>query len=167
MKRAADLLIQPNPDDSSGFTIIEFAIASVVLVVGLMGFVAAIVTSQVMVRATHEVNAANNSAISAIEKFRRDCVDDFTATVTSYKNMGTLPMTPDLDHIGAIATVTVISDETALLPPLDLNGDGDTADTDVPAAELNAAILRLNITWKGVLGNRSIEHTAILAKGDL
>ena len=102
--------------------------------------------------------------------FRRDCVADFDATLSTYKVMGALPTDATLDRIGrggAKLTVTLISDETALTPKLDLNGDGDFLDTDVPTADLRAGILRIRIAWNGVLGERSFEHTAILARGEL
>lgn len=309
---------------SGGFTLVEFTLASVMLIVGVMGFAGAIVTSQVMVRATKENNLAQAALISAVEGFRLSCIQDFEGALTNSigkttlfrqrngtidadigvrvtGNTATLPSAPVIplsvpitsgvetietnpdvttstfvyvdsgiiysqatltyvdgtvskidtrvDPDGSTATsadivyaggntasvyygwnsstqtsvysttddkgltvtnadtelyglysvesdggstalfqrgdslidfttlskvgrdakldVSVLVDETTIEPPVDLNGDGDFLDTNVAAADLQAAVLRIVVTWDGVLGLRRVEYSTIIAKGEV
>jgi hypothetical protein len=74
-----------------------------------------------------------------------------------------------LSNVGAGArlTVAVIADETTIDPPFDLNGDGDYLDSNLAAADLQAAILRVVITWNDRNTPRKVEFSTILARGEM
>ncbi len=139
------------------------------LTIGLLGFVGAIVSTQVLVRVTKEKNIASAAIISTMEEFREACAADFVAAVTTYQNG--VNLSPDrLTGIGEAANMdsVVVFDENILNPPFDLNGNGVFVD-NIPVADvatLNAAVLRVRVSWTGVRGPMEIEYTTILAKGE-
>ena len=315
------------PRGEAGFTIIEFAVISVLLSVGLMGFLGAILTSQVMVRNSTARSKASTTVANVVEKFRLAATEDFEGTVsaaiggidyyriyfgdfrvdvsdsevqTSAVPTGApppvIPASVDLDSVGVTSvvvdefgntittttfvdgtgiryervitsyttgssgttltrvdldgsmsmqaqvdssfgppaelnywhdvsdgftiyssniypvpqtkpgltlygialddvdgssigivvtdclvdfeslasvgtdarlTVTVIADETAPEPDLDLNSDDDTEDVDLSAAELKAAVLRVVLTWKDGSKTRQVEYSTIFARREL
>lgn len=150
---------------SKGFTLVEVTLGLTLLMIGLLGFIGAIVSTQIMVRVTRERNIANLAIVSTIEEFREECAIDFVAAVTAYQNASNL--SPDrLLGIGNSANMTsvVVLDENQLNPPLDLDGNGVYVDVLTPA-EVNAAILRVRVTWSGSRGQSEVEYTTIVAKG--
>lgn len=48
-----------------------------------------------------------------------------------------------------------------------INGDGDYLDTNLSAADIDAAVLRIVVTWQGALGPRTLEYSTIIAKGEV
>ncbi len=154
----------------SGFSLVEVTLGLTILVIGLLGFVGAIVSTQIMVRMTKEKNIANAAIISTIEEFREACATDFVAAVTAYES-GTNMNAGRLTGIGEGATMTsiIVMDENTLNPPLDLN-DNDVFVDNIPMADvgtLNAAVLRIHVSWTGVRGPMEVEYTTILAKGEV
>ena len=153
----------------SGFSLVEVTLGLTVLVIGLLGFIGAIVSTQMMVRMTKEKNIANTAIISMIEEFREACATDFVAAVTTFES-GTNLNADRLTGIGEGATMTstIVMDESTLNPPLDLNDNLVYID-DIQMADvgtLNAAVLRIHVTWTGVRGPMEMEYTTIVAKGD-
>jgi hypothetical protein len=71
-------------DRESGFMLIEVTIASVLLVVGALGFMGAIFASQMMAQQTKEQNRANAALVTAVEEFRRESADNFDDTLNQY-----------------------------------------------------------------------------------
>ena len=156
-----------NDTGQSGFTLVEFSMALVLLVTGLLGFVAALISSQTLTRASREMVIAHSALNSTIETFRDACVADFDAAVTGYSYQTNV----NLDLLRGIGSgenmiTRIIVDETRVQPPIDLNGDGDYNDTTVPLADLVAAVLRVQVVWSGVSGRRDVEYTSIVSRGE-
>ena len=150
-----------------GFTIVEIAMGVVLLAVGALGFISAIIGSQLSIRANQELSIVNAAFVTAVENFRESCRSSFDSTVTSYAAgvnvTGTLMRglnTPSL-------TATVTLSEPGQVPLIDLNGDGDTLDSGLTASQVNAAVVQFTATWRGVLGRRSVVHKTILARDDV
>jgi hypothetical protein len=162
----AVIVKERKPDNPvAGFTLVEVTLGLTLLMIGLLGFIGAMSSTQVMVRVTKERNIANLAIISTIEEFREECAIDFVAAVIAYQNANNL--NPDrLLGIGSSANMSsvVVLDENQLTPPLDLDGNGVYVDTLTPA-EVNAAVLRVRVTWNGSRGQSEIEYTTIVAKG--
>jgi type II secretory pathway pseudopilin PulG len=160
---------QQQREHEIGFSLVEIILGLTLLTIGLLGFVGAIVSTQVLVRVTKEKNIANAAIISTMEEFREACATDFVAAVTTYQNGANL--SPDrLMGMGEGANMVsvVVLDENTLNPPIDLNGNGVFVD-NIPLADvatLNAAVLRVRVAWTGVRGPMEIEYTTILAKGE-
>ncbi len=152
-----------------GFSLVEVTLGLLILAVGLLGFVGAIASTQILVRVTKEKNIANGAIISTIEEFREACSTDFVAAITAYEsgtnlNPGLLTGIGD----GAVMTSTIVMDENLLNPPLDLNDNAVFVDV-IPmgaVATLNAAVLRIQVSWIGARGPMDLEYTTIVAKGE-
>ena len=154
------------PEDP-GFTLVEVTLALTLLMIGLLGFIGAIVSTQVMVRVTAERNIANTAIISTIEEFREACAEDFVAAVTAYQNATNLYPERLLGlGEGAVMSSVVILDENLLTPPIDLDSNGVFVDILTPE-EVNAAVLRVRVAWNGPRGPSDIEHTNIVARGQI
>ncbi len=68
----------------TGFSLVEVTLGLTLLTIGLLGFVGAIVSTQILVRVTKETNIANAAIISTIEEFRDACAADFVGAINSY-----------------------------------------------------------------------------------
>ena len=165
----------------TGFSLVEVTLGLTLLMIGLLGFVGAIVSTQIMVRVTKETNIANAAIISTIEEFRDACATDFVGAINSYLaedtyNVGGV-LTPDrLAGLGEnpMMSSVVVLDENQLTPAFDLDGNGTIGavplqgDTGIVApANANAAVLRIRVSWTGVRGPMEVEYTTIVAKGDI
>lgn len=155
-------------ESSSGFTMVEIAIAMTFLVTGLLGFVGAIVSSQVLARANREVNIANTAVVNVIEEFRDKCTLDFDGTLNAIQ-LGNEPLPVVPEGLGAAAVFEreLILDETQISPPIDLDGIPDNDNENVTPFEATAAVLRIRLSWNGALGQQDIEYTVVLARGEL
>ena len=168
----------------TGFSLVEVTLGLTLLMIGLLGFVGAIVSTQIMVRVTKETNIANAAIISTIEEFRDACATDFVGAINSYLDEDTEDvggvLTPDrLAGLGEgpIMSSVIVLDENQLTPAFDLDGDGvigavliedGTASSGiVTPANANAAVLRIRVSWTGVRGPMEVEYTTIVAKGDI
>ena len=146
--------------------IVEIAVAMSLLVVGIVGFLGAVVSSHVLARTAREMNIASTAITSVIEEFKKSCAVDFDAALVTYAGQ-----TLDPARLGGTGserslTTAIVLDETALDPPLDLNGDGDFLDAGLLPAQVKAAMLRVRASWHGVAGQRDLEFTTIVARGE-
>ncbi|MFQ5504902.1 MAG: prepilin-type N-terminal cleavage/methylation domain-containing protein [Planctomycetota bacterium] len=148
-----------------GFTMVELAITLSLLVIGLLGFVGAILSAQLLSRTTRERALASSAAIDIVEDFRVSCMTNFTAAMTAY-SAGVTPTLPPGLGADATATSTLILDETKIVPPLDLDGNGLFVDVLTPDV-VNAGVLRVVVRWRGARGLQSIEYTTIIARGEM
>lgn len=64
------------------------------------------------------------------------------------------------------ASLPTTSDAAAVGLPLDLNGDGDTTDSAVPASELILLPARVSITWRSALGGEELEEALYVVFSD-
>jgi type II secretory pathway pseudopilin PulG len=150
--------------DERGFTIVEVTVSLVFLVIGVLGFVQAMVSSQILVRGTREMNLAQSAIVNAIEDFRYECGLDFDAALASYAAGSVVPALPPALGASAALSLTLIVDEPRISPPTDLNGDGDFLDIGVATTDAAAGVLRANLNWTGVTGRRELEYTTIVAR---
>ena len=159
--------VQATAEGHDGFTLVEVMIAIAVLVVGLLGFISALGSAQVLVRGTKEVNLAHVEILNAVEEFRDACTTDYTAALTLY-NAGVVTNIPD-SAMGRNAqmTATLVLNETLLTPQMDLNGDKDFLDVAVDPALALLAVLQVKITWDGALGSQEIRYVSMIAKGEV
>jgi len=151
----------------AGFSTVEVLIAIAVLSIGLLGFIGVLSSAQVLSRGSKEMNGASNAIVSAVEKFRQECRDDFDGALSKYEDG--LSESVNLEPIGT-ATLwrTTILDETAIQSPaIDIDGDGDTNDVVTDLTTVKAAVLRVRLEWKSASGVRSLEHVAVIARGDV
>ena len=103
---------------------------------------------------------------TAAEEFHYACGQDFNETLTKYRDALVTPIVPSGLGSGGQLDMTVVLDEPALQPPVDLNGDGDFDDTGLDPADVNLAVLQLVIRWTGVTGERRAAFTTMLARGE-
>jgi len=151
----------------AGLSAIEILIAIAVLSIGLLGFIGTLSSAQFLTRGTKELNAANLAIISAVEVFREECRTDFEGTLAKYQN-GMVAAAPAGIGSGATIEQTVILDETQITsPPIDINGNGTHVETVTDLSTVRIAVLRIRLSWTSASGPRSLEHVALVARGDL
>jgi Tfp pilus assembly protein PilV len=149
-----------------GLGLIDVMCGVTILVIGLLGFSAMVTSTLTLSRSNREVEAANATIMNAAETFRAACAEDFVTTFDTYQAGVTVPA-PALLGTSAAVTATLIRTESAISPAMDLNADGDTADANVTSSSARAGVLRLRITWQGVLGPMRLETTTVVARGQL
>lgn len=161
----APLATGETPDAQSGFTTVEMALAASSIVVGLLSYVGSVIASSKMSLDTRARTAANVEMTTAIEEFRELAAADFVGTTGGLADLETKEGLSTIDGIKVHRQV--ILDETKIQPPLDLNGDGDTTDTNLTAADVNAAYLVTTVTWVGPSGQRSVSWPTVIARGEV
>lgn len=102
--------------DTSGFTIVEVSISTVLLIVGVLGFVGALLASQVMMRSTKESNRANALMITTMEEFRRECIRDFQVALGQFAGITTFRRTIEYNPDGKPVDIDHIKRETTVSP---------------------------------------------------
>ncbi|MEE9125557.1 MAG: prepilin-type N-terminal cleavage/methylation domain-containing protein [Planctomycetota bacterium] len=159
--------VQATAEGHDGFTLVEVTIAVAVLVVGLLGFISALSSAQVLVRGTKEVNLAHIEILNAVEDFRDTCATDYIAALTVYKPGVVANIASSAMGKNVQVTSTLVLNETLLTPPMDINGDLDFLDVAVDPAAALLAVLHVKITWSGVLGAQEIHYVSLIAKGEV
>lgn len=150
-----------------GFTFIELVVAMALLSMILLGFAA---TSSVAARNRElsEQQRRAEQALSAwLAKLRELPLNDLSnTTTTSALNAGLADDLPGVawelivcnDETGVDPTTTLAA-PAGLAFPIDLNGDGDVSDTDVPAAGAVLVPARLKISWTNPAIDSNLEVT--------
>lgn len=148
--------------------------ASVVLVVALLGLFGAITSSAMLGESSTETTIATQGAQQALERLHGETLEDVYATFTLNPNFpvaGLDVRAGDLDGmVGAIEFPVTVGPPPALREdlddpdfgmPLDLNGDGviDAADH---ADDYIVLPVRVRVAWTGLSGERAIELETIL-----
>ena len=156
--------------DERGFTVIETAISMTVLAVALLSMWSTIMYCSRSNLAAEQKRRAIEAAQAKIEEMKSN---SFSALINTYgpegKTGNRFPVLSLDDSDGAEGRITFLVDETqpvgggAKAAPMDLNGDGDMADTDV-SAEFALLPVRVTVTWNGPLGEQSIALTSVLAR---
>ncbi|MFQ5504284.1 MAG: hypothetical protein ACE5F1_05725 [Planctomycetota bacterium] len=152
--------------EQSGLTLIEITVTFTLLAIGLMGFVGSIVSAQYLARATREMDIAHRTMVNIVESFREEAATDFGATMLAYDGGKVIPLPQELGA-NANVTATLIRDENAIFPYIDLNKSGTIDTTPIALDMLHAAVLRIELEWNGVIGDRRLEYTTVLARGEL
>jgi len=155
----------------AGFTILEATVAMGMLAVALLSLWGTLVYCSRSNIAAEQKKRAMNAAQAKIEELKSV---PFTTLVTEYGaggNTGNKFLVTSLDdeQSGAEGQIIFFTDETdtATDPtiglPMDLNGDGDAADTDV-ASGYQLLPVKVSIQWDGVLGRQRVDLRTILRK---
>lgn len=150
-----------------GFGLVEVMVAMTVLAIALLGLVQTILGAQMVARSTRDSSIANAAMLRAVEDFYGACKVDFDAALTAYRDGTVTPTAPPALGKGATITLTLLLDEPAIRPPIDLNNDGDFLDNAVAPANARAGVLRINVVWSGVLGRQELECATIVARGEV
>lgn len=163
----------------SGFTLIELAIATSILMIGLVAVVSATSKMHSLRKLTRERVLAQNAMRSVAERIHARSYglsnshpDDWVPQlVGAYGPGGSVGDQFDVRGLTAvtgspsIGTIQILTDETVddddigyeLGLPRDLNGDGDTSDTDVtPDARILPIVLE--VRWRGQAGVMTLRH---------
>jgi Tfp pilus assembly protein PilV len=149
-----------------GFSMIDIMAAITVLVIGVMGFAGMVTNSLLLSRSSLEVDRANNALMNIAEDFRAACAEDFDSALANHGDNPALTA-PAFVGKDTIITSTLVLDESSVTPNIDLNGDGDTSDSNVSIANTRAGVLRISINWQGVISPMSLEYTTIVARSQI
>jgi type II secretory pathway pseudopilin PulG len=154
-------------------TLVEVLVSLSVLTVGFLSLVATIAQNSRLQRVTHEKHIAVAGAESILEDLRRsdfrEILDDFGPSGTpgpGFDLVGLNALADDVD--GHVGHISFILDETAVDSvaaafelPRDLNGDGDSCDSNVSAG-YRILPIRIIVEWTGAGGESRIEVRAVL-----
>jgi Tfp pilus assembly protein PilV len=164
---------EKQPGNKAGFTVVEMALATVTLMVGVMSISAATLSMYNLGRQDREKAQAYNAVHAVAERINSAsaiaAADPSTWAATmlgAYGPGGAVGDTFDIrgltaeDGANSVGTILVVTDETltdedlgiVIGMPRDLNGDGDALDTDV---SVDARMLPIVITarWR----NKGVE----------
>ncbi len=167
---------------SGGFTLIELAIATSILMIGIVGVISATSQMHSLRKSNRERVIAQNGLRSMAERVHASS-HGFTDDLGTWSrdlllvwgpggSMGNTFVVPGLDSPAPGSphgTLEFVLDETAtdddlgaeLGMPRDLNGDGDATDTDVQGeARLLPVIMTLR--WRGENGQSVMRHAFYL-----
>lgn len=156
----------------AGFTVLEAAVSMAVLAVALLSLWGTIVYCSRSNVAAEQRKKALNAAQAKIEELKSQ---DFATLIAQFGPAGSVGdefMVSTLDEYegGAGGKIFFYLDETKTTfgengGPIDLNGDGDTTDTDVSAG-FQLLPARVSVRWVGPLGPQRVDLHAILRKED-
>jgi type II secretory pathway pseudopilin PulG len=151
-----------------GFTILEAAISMTVLAVALLSLWGTLVYCSRSDVASEQKNKAVRAAQAKIEELKSEEFGTLISKFGPGGDVGHEFNVPTFGEDGAgTGQIAFFVDETTstMGGPLDLNGDGDTDDTDV-SASYDLLPVMVTITWDGPLGEQRINLRSILRKED-
>lgn len=173
---------RPRATAHGGFTLIELAIATSILLIGLVSAIQATSQMHALRLSNRERVLAQNALRSQAERMHarahalaidpgtwaRGVLDAFGPGGTPGNTFPVEGLT-SLDGSGVVGTIQVLTSETLtdvglraeLGLPRDLNGDGDSADADVSDDARLLPVL-LTIRWRGEGGERVVRHALYL-----
>ncbi len=162
----------------AGFTVVEMALATVTLMVGVMSVSAATLRMHQLSRQNREkalafnavhgvaerINSASAIAATDPSTWVQTLIDAYGANGTVGNEFDVLGLTP-VDGANSVGRIELITDETltdaelgtVMGMPRDLNGDGDATDTDVSG---DATVLPVLLTadWRNKGVDAFIKH---------
>jgi Tfp pilus assembly protein PilE len=146
-----------------GFALLELMLATAVIVVGSMAMFTTLITTGTVSQEARQQSLARDEAMGAVETFRAQCGANFAAGITEFNNR-TVPTQILSTRAGRGSVHTRIAlDETTLVPPMDLNGNGTALDRNLTPAQLRVAYLTTTVTWPVGNKTRSISLDTVLA----
>jgi hypothetical protein len=176
---------KPRARNRAGFSVVEMAIAAVVLTVAVCGLSGSVVSAVALNRVNHETALAEAAVRGAMEqvtgapfaeafaRFNTDPTDDpagpgtapgGTFAVAGLRGDGAaLPgriVFPTVDAGGGPELRENVED-AALGMPRDLNGDGNIDALD-HAGNYRLLPVRVSVTWRGVSGLRNLTIESLL-----
>lgn len=159
-----------------GFTMVELMFVMVIIVIALLGFVFGLGVSVQDVSASKQSYVALNAARSKIEEMKgerfRHLYTDYgpgaagETFAVSYEEEGNT-YTLEADEGAPAGTVIFCVDETTIpgdfawVSTYDLNGDGDSGDTDV-SGEYKILPVIVRVSWLDSYGARNLDVPTIL-----
>jgi len=175
----------PPKSSSSGFTLIEVLIASIILVVAVVGAMSTVTQISVLGRGNQESTQVYQAARAVVERlqstpfeevferFNNDPADDpngpGTAAGMNFAVPGVNLQTNDADGfcgrilfpVSAGNVLREDLDDAAFGMPRDLNGDGVIDAVDHSDDKIILPV-RIQVQWTGSSGNRTAEFTTTL-----
>jgi hypothetical protein len=133
--------MQTETTRQSGLGLTELFLGSAGLAIAVLGTVGGLMTSLKFAIDTKDENLAHQEARTYLDGFRKSAATDFDGAVLRYRDR-TIQGTS-----GRSIQSRIILDETRFDPPIDLNGDGDCDDANLPLGEVNAAYIETSVTW--------------------
>lgn len=172
----------------SGFTVVELAVSATVLVIGVLGFVAAVVAGQHLATSNREMERAFQAArarceevqsvpiAEAFARFNADPGDDpVTAGPTAGATFAVQGFVdeagsaavgriefPTIDVAGALELSESVVDARWGMPR-DLDGDGVVSNGVLAGAPV-VLPLRVSVEWRGTRGVQRIELDQVLVR---
>jgi Tfp pilus assembly protein PilV len=157
----------------AGFTVLEAAVSMGVLAVSLLSLWGTVVYCSRSNVAAEQKKRAMNAAQAKLEELKAfpfsTLISEFGPSGSTGNKFPVLQL--DDDQTVAEGQITFYVNETDTASdsvmglPMDLNGDGDTLDTDVSTG-YQLLPVKVSITWAGALGQQTIELRTILRKED-
>jgi type II secretory pathway pseudopilin PulG len=154
----------------AGFTVLEAAVSLTLLAVALLSLWGTLIYCSRSNVAAEQRMKALNAAQAKIEELKSQ---PFESLINEFGPSGTTGATfavPTIDESESVASgrIAFFIDETdsygePLGFPLDLNGDGDTEDTEVSQG-FELLPVRVTVRWEGVLGEQQVDLRAFLRK---
>jgi len=163
----------------SGFTLIELAIATSILMIGLTAIVSATSKMHSLRKLTRERALAQNAMRSVAERIHARSFGLSNTAPDQWGNQLVLTYGPSgsvgstfgvrglapIRGAASVGTIRVLTDETVnddglgyeLGLPRDLNGDGDADDTNVTSSARILPIV-LEVRWRGQAGVITLRH---------
>ena len=155
----------------AGFTVLEAAVAMGMLAVALLSLWGTLVYCSRSNVAAEQKKRAMNAAQAKIEELKSRPFSTLIAEYGPGGGIGDSFLVRSLDDEIEQAEGRIIfyTDETDTVTdptiglPMDLNGDGDSTDTDV-AGNFQLLPVKVSIHWDGVLGRQRVDLRTILRK---
>ena len=161
---------QKHLNPGRGMTLIEVMIACCVLAIGILGAMSALISVSSLETANHDDLIAINIARQKLSEIQTQSFQLIFAFYGPNGAQNTFPVAPLIDGTGTITFPTNASgslDETVtdvdFGMPMDLNGNGTAADTDVSSTYVLLPI-RITIKWNSSVGARTMILNTMLAK---
>ncbi|HEX6811395.1 MAG TPA: hypothetical protein VF384_07220 [Planctomycetota bacterium] len=157
------LAVRPNRE--GGFALVELFMGATVLIVGSLALMTLLLTSARVSEDARVRTLARDEAVTVIEDFRNICRNGFAAAVTEYAGREVACQRIAVGKDSAKVQTEIVLDESAVSPPMDLNGDGDTIDNSLTANELAVVCMTARITWQS--GKQVERFATIIARADV
>ena len=161
-----------------GFTVLEMALATVTLMIGIMSISAATLRMHQLGRQNRERTLAHNAIHAVAERLNsasaiaaKDPGSWAATLLEAYGPGGVVGDTFDIEGLtppagqATVGTITIVTNETAtdddlgviMGMPRDLNGDGDASDLDV-AEDARMLAMIVTATWRGEGSTVVVRH---------
>jgi type II secretory pathway pseudopilin PulG len=182
------MLLHRTPARRAGFSLVEVAVAVLVLVCALTAFTRSLVGTVQLGRANREAALATEGARAVIESFyaadfaqvfalhNATAADDPAAAApgAAFDVAGLAPRDDDADgRVGAVRFPTVVAGGVEALRedvvdvdlgmPRDLDGDG-AIDADDHAADYRVLPVEVRVAWQGRAGRKEIVLRTVVAR---
>lgn len=168
----------PTTGSDRGFTVLEMALATVTLMIGIMSISAATLRMHQLGRQNRERTLGHNAVHAVAERINSAsaiaALEPSTWTDTlleAFGAGGTVGDTFDVRGLSSpeadqqVGLIRIITDETAtdaelgvtMGMPRDLNGDGDATDVDVSDSASMLPVI-ISATWQGEVNTVTLRH---------